>query len=406
MNGSPANAARSRRKPSLALRVLLLLCGGLAGLLLAELLLRVVGVSYPLPYEPDRFCGSRLHPGFTAWFTKEGRALVHINSAGFRDVEHTVPKPPHTVRIAVLGDSFAEAMQVPLDRTFWSVLERELSLKKTFGTDRVEVLNFGVSGYGTAQELQALRNHVWPYSPDIVLLTFLAGNDVRNNSRELEPDKVRPFFTLRDGQLVLDSSFLEDPEFRKAGGTWTRNKVAAINASRLLQLVNEWKNRASASSADASRSASRAHTSSGEPDAFQEHPTGAWLAAWQVTERLVSQMHKECDEHGARFCVAIVTEDFQVHPDPSERQRIMAERKITDPHAADRRIEAIGRREGFSVIRLSDTICQYANANHAFVHGFSNTRWGTGHWNELGHRLAGERIAGEIDQFVRGGKNQ
>jgi lysophospholipase L1-like esterase len=404
MNGSPANADRVRRKPSLAIRLLLLLCGGLAGLLLAELLLRIAGVSYPLPYEPDPFCGSRLQPGFTAWFTKEGRALVHINSAGFRDVEHAVPKPPHTVRIAVLGDSFAEAMQVPLDRTFWSVLERELSLKKTFGTDRVEVLNFGVSGYGTAQELQALRNHVWPYSPDIVLLAFLAGNDVRNNSRELEPDKVRPFFTLRDGQLVLDDTFLEDPDYRKARGMWTRTKVAAINASRVLQLANEWKNRAGARLADSS--SSMAHTSAGEPDAFQEHPTGEWIAAWQATEQLVSQMHKECDEHGARFCVAIVTEDFQVHPDPAERRRIMAERNIKDPHAADKRIEAIGTREGFVVIRLSDTIGQYAEAHNAFVHGFSNTRWGTGHWNELGHRLAGERIATGIDQVVRGGNNQ
>lgn len=402
MNGSPANAARVRRKPSLALRLLLLLCGGLAGLVLAELLLRIAGVSYPLPYEPDRFCGSRLHPGFTAWFTKEGRALVRINSAGFRDVEHSVPKPPHTVRIAVLGDSFAEAMQVPLESTFWSVLERELSLKKTFGTDRVEVLNFGVSGYGTAQELQALRNHVWPYSPDIVLLAFLAGNDVRNNSRELEPDKVRPFFALRDGQLVLDDRFLEDPDYKKAGGTWIRTKVAAINASRVLQLANEWKNRASAGGALAPNS----KASAGEPGAFQEHPTGAWLAAWQVTEQLVSQMHKECDEHGARFCVAIVTEDFQVHPDPCERLLIMAHRDIVDPHAADKRIEAIGRREGFSVIRLSDTIGQYAESHYAFVHGFSNTRWGTGHWNELGHRLAGERIAEGIDQSVRGGQSQ
>ena len=34
-----------------------------------------------------------------------------------------------------------------------------------------EVLSFGVSGYSTAQELLALRQHVWQFDPDIVLIT-------------------------------------------------------------------------------------------------------------------------------------------------------------------------------------------------------------------------------------------
>ena len=70
------------------------------------------------------------------------------------------------------------------------------------------MINFGVSGYGTAQELLTLRHYVWDYSPDIVLMAFLPGNDVRNNSKELEPEKLRPFFRLRDGELELDRSFL------------------------------------------------------------------------------------------------------------------------------------------------------------------------------------------------------
>ena len=67
----------------------------------------------------------------------------------------------------------------------------------------VEVINFGVSGFGTIQEWQMLEHYVGDYAPDLVLLAFLPGNDVRNNSRQLESDHRRPFAELNDGKLQL-----------------------------------------------------------------------------------------------------------------------------------------------------------------------------------------------------------
>ena len=133
-------------------RILLLLGGTTSGVILAECILLIVGISYPLPYIPDLHTGTRLQPGFEAWFHKEGQAHVRINRAGFRDREHARKKPSNTFRIAVLGDSYAEAVQVPLENTFWSVLKRELHKCDALAGKTVEVLNFGVSGYGTAQE--------------------------------------------------------------------------------------------------------------------------------------------------------------------------------------------------------------------------------------------------------------
>jgi len=43
-----------------------------------------------------------------------------------------------------------------------------------------------VSSYGTAQELLNYRYYGSKYSPDMVMLAFFAGNDVRNNSKALE----------------------------------------------------------------------------------------------------------------------------------------------------------------------------------------------------------------------------
>jgi len=102
---------------------------------------------------------------------------VRINSEGLRDREHPRHKPAGTVRVAVPGDSYAEALQVPLGDAFRAVTGRRLSAREAFGGRQLEVINFGVSGYQTAQELVTLRRRVWDYSPDIVLLAVTTAND-------------------------------------------------------------------------------------------------------------------------------------------------------------------------------------------------------------------------------------
>jgi hypothetical protein len=42
---------------------------------------------------------------------------IEVNSAGFRDREHSIEKQAGTRRVVLLGDSFLEAIQVPFDRS-------------------------------------------------------------------------------------------------------------------------------------------------------------------------------------------------------------------------------------------------------------------------------------------------
>ena len=176
-------------------------------ILLAEILLRVIGFHDPFFYRYNQYAGVALNPGARGWYTREGRAEVQINSAGFRDREYTLEKPADVFRIAILGDSYAEALQVPIEQTFWTLLEQYLNERECFFKKRVEVLNFGVSGYGTTQELLILRHYVKPYAPDLVVIAMCTGNDVRNNSKTLESRAARPFFLLQGDTLVLDTSY-------------------------------------------------------------------------------------------------------------------------------------------------------------------------------------------------------
>src|SRR3954471_20718282 len=103
----------------LAASAAILAAGFLVAFAAAELVLRLGGYSAPIWYQPDAKLGWSLRPGAQGWFTREGRVYAEINAEGFRDRAHPLAKPAGVYRIALLGDSVAEAFQVELRSSFW-----------------------------------------------------------------------------------------------------------------------------------------------------------------------------------------------------------------------------------------------------------------------------------------------
>ncbi len=377
-------------------KLLLLTMGLTAGLVLCEVLLRAVGIGYPLLYAPDEFCGTRLMPGFSGWWQKEGRAYIQINRFGFRHGDRGPQKPLGALRIAVLGDSFIEALQVSDDQTLCHVVEQELAECEAVGGRAVEVLNFGVSGYGTAQQLQMLRHHVWDYEPDVVVLAFYPGNDLRNNSPDLEPYQVRPFYRLRDGQLALDDSFLEHPDYLKAHSTTVRWKVHLINHLRLLQLVNEIRSQR-AQMTDAASGLLGA----GIDAAAWVEPTDPLLReAWEVTEHLIFEIFHACQQREVLFLLIVIGSHADLHPDAEFGEAMMRELAADDLRYPERRLQELGRQHGFRVLGLAEPMSRYAWEHQQYLHGFANAQLGAGHWNVAGNRLAGKSTARTICEML------
>jgi GDSL-like lipase/acylhydrolase family protein len=155
----------------------------IASLLLGELLLRLMGVSYPVFIQTDPVLGAAHIPGARGHYRTEGESWLQINRDGMRGPEVSLEKPPGTYRIALLGDSYIEGVQVPFEKTVGEVIAARLSQLRG---SPVEVLNFGVGGYSSAQELLTLQNRVWKYSPDLILLAVTTGNDISDNYRPLK----------------------------------------------------------------------------------------------------------------------------------------------------------------------------------------------------------------------------
>ena len=366
-------------------------CGLALGL--ADIGVRVANRWFPYFYCYDDYRGWGLNPGAHGWYRREGTAYVRISHDGFRGPDYPQRKPPGVLRVAVLGDSYVEAIQVPEDKTFTAVVERKLGDCAAVKGRRVEAMNFGVDGYGTAQELVTLRRKVWRYSPDIVVLAIFLGNDVRNNSVVLEGDRCRPFYSYQDGRLRLTGPLADSPAYRM----WCAARFDYRDLRFVGLLKNTWE---------------AIKQGPGTPTA--EHPMErainygiykppmdrAWEDAWQVTEALISEMHKEVMQRHAMFLAVTEDTSIQVWPDRQARKRFEEKLGVSNLFYPDRRIAELGRRNQFQVLNLAPVLQSYAETHHVFLHGFKNTPMGFGHWNQAGHEQAGLAIGTELCVMV------
>jgi len=121
-------------------------------------------------------------------------SVSKISSDGLCDVEHQVTKAPNVRRIALLGDSMTESIQVPLDMRFARLLEKKLNANSK---PQYEVLNFGTGAFSTGQEYLQYISQVRAYKPDCVVLMFHQGDEIKNGPTA-SAWSLRPTFTLDD----------------------------------------------------------------------------------------------------------------------------------------------------------------------------------------------------------------
>ena len=163
---------------------------------------------------PDKEIIYDLEPGLQVKF--QG-VPVSTNSCGMRSDEIPVVKPERTYRIALLGDSFAFGWGVERDAIFAKVIERLLNEEaRPYGV-RVEVLNFGVPGYSTFQEVASFLDKGLDFDPDLVIvyfvsndfgLPFFLGNPNQGSSLMNAVDFARRVWNGDDPEHAEEKSFL------------------------------------------------------------------------------------------------------------------------------------------------------------------------------------------------------
>src|SRR5215510_9814570 len=213
-----------KSKTTLSKRIILVISSLVISLLAAEGVTRLFFgdsvVLFPRFHDEanyGKYTIRRLRPNTTFWHRSvDGSWKFVTNSKGFRsDSEYSYGKPTGTLRVLSLGDSHTEGFECHQDKTYSSVIERYLGKRGV----KAEVINAGVSGFGTAEALVFLENEGIKYSPDVVVLGYFA-NDVDDN---IKADLFR-----------LDNGALIENKHDHAPGTKVSSRINQIAPLRWL----------------------------------------------------------------------------------------------------------------------------------------------------------------------------
>jgi lysophospholipase L1-like esterase len=346
-----------------------LICFGL-GEVVVRLLFKQSVVLFPR-YHAEAHYGPftlrHLEPSTRFWHTSpDGSWEFRTNAQGFRDDEDwSVEKPPEQIRVLVLGDSATEGFEARQEQTFSAVMERALRRR---GFD-AKVLNTGISGFSTAEELAYLENEGIRYAPDAVVLGFFA-NDFEDNLKA-------GLFTLKDGSLVQEKTE-HIPGVRA---------LAVINAipglswlsqnSYLYSLVlnTVWE---AAKRRILQQSRAQFATEYAVP---QGEPSGGLETG--LTLKLLERMHAFCRSRGIPLIVVDVPHPKHLFLDPSVPQReVMAFRSSVPDELTDE-----FRRHSDAYLPSVELLAPWAGVAEIHV------KHGQRHISELTHLVLGTAAA-------------
>lgn len=358
-------------------------------------------------HQADEALGWDYVPGAGQWYTSPGefRNYVQINANGLRDVERTYEKTADSYRILMVGDSFVAGLQVPITQTFTALVET--SLRQTVNS-QIELLNAGIGGYGTDQELRWLRQEGWNYTPDKVILVIYLGNDIADNDYELASLAVstlppKPFFHLANGSLE-DAGYMNNQSELSNEGEWS-----IVGIRRFLQKNSYIFSLASASlthleGQPAFQGILRSLGQGGNEynhyyDIFAQTPPPAWERAWELAEKLIETMAQEAAAQGAELGVVLIPHPVQIHQDWWQARLSLYPAMSAiewDLQKPNTRLTNFLTAQAIPYLDLSAPLKEYATQNQTHLFYRSD-----GHLTVEGNEVAGAAMAAWLEEQLR-----
>lgn len=370
-----------------------------------EFLFAMAGIGEEEYLKPDPVLGYSPMPNKHVTKKGEGLGQAQYNKYGLPEPERALIKPEGTYRIAVLGDSFVEALQVERKENFCYLLEEYLNEKNP--GKHFEVMNFGVAGYSLGQMYLRLKNLALQFNPDMVILAVRGDTTfVLRPSPAIDLIGARPSFFL-DGNngLIVDYTVHKEWLRTKAGRRmqltgWLREhsriwgvfSVAVQQAlawSQGLTKGTTWgaavTNKQTAFAASNKESQSLAEhpvsTSPAKPETFMigntvissqqyfEARDNGIRYFWPIVDAIMVAMKKECDAHNCKLTVVRL-------PGAGGKTNELETSKF----------EQSSRRLGIP----------FADSTAALAKNPAGKLYYQIHFNQLGHRL----FAKEIEPFI------
>ncbi len=296
--------------------------------------------------------------------------VYSINRWGHHDTDFPLQKPAGEFRALMLGDSVTMGHGVDYEETFSAHLEKRLR-EKASGYSSFEVINTGVHGYSTYQELQIFEESL-PFDPDFVALGFCL-NDV-----------VEPFVVNEEyGGVGLDYHGVSQTPSALIG--WLSNETGV---GRLLQTLASRSKSVEKEKLKESYNVRRMAQSSASDPALQE--------AWRITLASLDSVYALARGHDKPFVLLVFPFTFQLLDESMrEPQRILME------HAARHGVDALDFTPIFARLIFDDPehleflrARGYSNEdiNHFYMWRIEQYFWDEDHLTSEGHEVVAEEL--------------
>ena len=291
---------------------------------------------------------------------------VKTNSFGFHSREYSLEKPEGVFRIALIGDSFIEAMQVKQDKTVAALLEQKLNSLNS-RLYRYEVIPFGISSHGTYKNILYFENYAAQFKPDLVI-DALALNDIEDDF--LESD----IFFDQDDKLVMR------PVFSQPGGVLKPVKkilrksvlITTLRKSYLIFKSNPKKN---------------SDKLSPSVEILLSEYNDLWQEAWVLQKKLLKNLNETAARNNSSFMLISLTDGYRVHSDLLEKFKATTQGNSIDLDKPEKILSSIAQENSFSYLALNPLFRDRAQRERGI------TVWPCdGHWNEKGHEWTADAL--------------
>jgi hypothetical protein len=303
-----------------------------------------------------------------------------LNPDGFNDDPFQGAKPPGTRRVIAIGDSFLVGL-VPRERNFIDIMERRIQSDLS-----VEIYNMGINHTHPGQYLSVLVKEGLRWKPDVILIGFFVGNDIKENAPANSFWYRRSIRTITIPRRILalsseltqrqnknvplgwafgDPGYLDDPN--KEFPTFTEMKYLKKQRKH-LELTLRW-------------------------------PRWETEKKWRGTLQNLAGIHAVAEERGIPLLLVIMPDEFQVNENVKKKvfERFQLAPEDYDVESPQKRLKAFAKSRQIAVVDLLEPLREADKLQRCY-------HLQDGHWNSRGNAVAAEAILPALRKLLEAQK--
>jgi len=351
----------------------------------------------------DPILGWQLKPGLFWIKSSESfsKHQIFINEFGLRSKHPPKKRNEKEKKILILGDSFTYGKQISDENIFPNRIEEILNSNN--GEEKYEVINAGVPGYGTAQELLLMKKLSEQGIKGDICLLMIFTNDILDNLRlsygEVDINQVQPGF-------IIDSTGQVDLKFPPQKNTNDTDNF--ISGARTITKTGSWDilKRRLESFMQTKPGLINFLNEIGINVKFPRMPglMNGWYREDLLTtgipllKGLIGKLKNEIEDQNSKLLVSIIPSPIQVY---SESYGILLRETFPDNDLVEKWFEDKLKPQRYIKSICEDLKIPYLDLFPVLVGQNDDELYipRDGHFNENGHEIAAQHLSNFITEY-------